>query len=141
MQLTPNQKKYAIIGGASLVVITIIYFLTKKPKTDTGGTGIDPTGNNGTGGTTYTFSATNVANSLHDAMKDLGTDEEAIFNVLAPISQAQFAQVVQKFGSRIYNSWTGGTSGGSAQPLKVWLKEELSSTDYEVIRKKFPSYL
>ena len=28
--LTPNQKKYAIIGGASLVVITIIYFLTKK---------------------------------------------------------------------------------------------------------------
>lgn len=142
MQLTDKQKKIGIVVGGVLVLGTIIYFLTKKPKADTAGTLNDPTGNNDSGsGTTYTFNATNVAQGLYEAMADFGTDEQAIFNLLAPVSQTQFAQVVQKFGSRIYNSWTGGTSGGSAQPLKTWLKEELSSSDYEILRKKFPSYL
>lgn len=144
MQLTDNQKKIGIVVGGILVIGTIIFLVTKKPKQDSSGSMSDPTGNNdsgGSGGAIYAFNASSVAQGLYDAMADLGTDEEAIFNLLAPVSQAQFAQVIQKFGSRVYNSWTGGTSLGSPQPLKVWLKSELSSSDYEILRKKFPSYL
>ena len=144
MQLSDKQKKIGIVVGGVILLSTIIYFVTKDPKSDTSGTMTDPTGNNdngASGGGLYQFNPTNIAQGLYEAMADFGTDEEAIFNLLAPVSQAQFAQVVQKFGSRKYNSWTGGTSGGSAQPLKVWLKEELSSSDYEILRKKFPSYL
>lgn len=144
MKLTEQQKKYGLIGLGLLLAGTITYFAFKTPKADAGGTQYDPTGNNGgtTGGSAgYVFNAVNVADTLHVAMKDSGTDEDAIFNVLAPLSQAQFATVIQKFGNRLYNDTLGNSTWGTPQPLKHWLKEELSSSDYETLRKKFPNYL
>lgn len=141
MKITQQQKKYALIGLGLLLAGTITYFALKKPNTDNGGTQYDPTGNNTTGGTGYVFNALNVAETLHTAMKDSGTDEDTIFNVLAPLSQAQFLTVIQKFGNRLYNDWTGNSIWGSPQPLKHWFQQELSASDYETLRKKFPNNL
>lgn len=145
MKLTEKQKKYTLIGLGVVLAGVITYFAFKKPKEENGGTQLDPTGNNGgtSGGTSggYIFNAINVADALHTAMKDTGTDEDTIFNVLAPITQLQFSLVIQKFGSRLYNDTLGNSVWGTPRPLKHWLKEELSSSDYETLRKKFPNYL
>jgi hypothetical protein len=143
MKITPQQKKYALIGLGIFAAGVITFYAFKKPATDNGGTQYDPTGNGGnpTGGTGYIFSAINVADTLHNAMKDTGTDEDIIFNALAPLSQAQFVSVIQKFGSRLYNDTLGNSVWGSPQNLKYWLEAELSTSDYETLRKKFPNNL
>ena len=145
MKLTVKQKKIAIVAGA-VATIGLVYLAFRK-KPDTGGSYTDPTsgssgGSTSTGtGTTNTFNAKNIAETLYEAMKGLGTDESAIFNVLANVSEAQFKLVVDAFGSRIYNTFTGTTTWGSPHPLKTWLKEELGSKEYGVLRLKYPNYL
>lgn len=141
MKLTVKQKKIAIVAGA-VATIGLAYLAFRK-KTDTGGSYTDPTSGS-TGGSTNTgttFNAKNVAETLYEAMKGIGTDESVIFNVLANVSEAQFKLVIDAFGSRIYNTFTGTTTWGSPHPLKTWLKEELGSKEYGVLRLKYPNYL
>lgn len=143
MKLTVQQKKIAIVAG---VVATVgLGYLAFRKKPDSGGSYYDPTSGGTTGGTTSgttsTFNAKNVAETLYEAMKGIGTDESAIFNVLANVSEAQFKLVVDSFGLRIYNTFTGTTTWGSPHPLKTWLKEELASKEYGVLRLKYPNYL
>lgn len=136
-------KREKIALGVSAVILTgaIVYFVFFSK--DNNGASEDPTGNNSSGGnsTIPTFNAQNVAESLHIAMKDMGTDESTIFNVLQSVNASQFVQVVNAFGLRKYNSWFGNDVGGSLQPLKVWLKEELSADEYKTLRLKYPNSL
>lgn len=147
MKLTQKQKKIATVAG---VVATVgLLYLAFRKKPDSGGSQFDPTNNNistGTGGggsqtTNTAFNARNVAETLYEAMKGLGTDESAIFNALATVTEPQFKQVIDAFGLRIYNTFTGSTTWGSPHPLKTWLKEELGSKEYGVLRLKYPNYL
>ncbi|QEE49606.1 annexin [Flavobacterium alkalisoli] len=142
-------KKNKIVLGivAGLAATVIIYNVVKK-KTDISGNG-DPTGN-GTGSTnpSVPFNANTIAEKLYDAMKNTGTDEDAIFSALRNVTQAQFAQVVAAFKYRSYNSTAGNQINyipwGDPLPLKdlpYWLKNELSSSDYQKLSLKFPNYL
>lgn len=142
MKLTVKQKKIAIVAG--LFATAGLGYLAFRKKPDTGGSYTDPT-NGSTGGTintgTNVFNASNIAETLYEAMKGVGTDESAIFNILANVSESQFKLVVDAFGSRIYNTFTGTITFGSPHPLKTWLKEELDTKEYGVLRLKYPNYL
>lgn len=147
-----TKKNKIIIGIAAGLAATVIIYNVVKKKTDISGIG-DPTGNGtgtGTGSTnpSVPFNANTVAEKLYDAMKYSGTDEEAIFNALKNVTQVQFAQVVAAFQNRSYNSTAGNQINyipwGDPLPLKnlpYWLKNELSSSDYQKLSLKFPNHL
>jgi hypothetical protein len=140
--MTPDQLKKTKIGLGIAAALLVIYLVTKAPATVLG-SGEDPSGNgNNPGGNSIpTFNAAAIADGLEQTMSDFGTDEAEIQNLLRTVSATQFAQIVTAFGTRQYNSWTGGTAFGSLQPLKVWLKEELSTSEYNALRLKYPKSL
>lgn len=139
---TPSKKTKIYIGVA--VGAVLIYFLTKSPSTTTANNGTDPTGNssNTTGNSVPTFNASTIADELETAMLVwYGTDTTSIQNLLRNVTSDQFAQVVTAFGNREYNTWTGFSTLGSLEPLKVWLNSELSSSDYNLLKLKYPNSL
>ena len=88
------------------------------------------------------FDAKSVADTLHEAMKSAGTDEDMIFEALTGISAMQFASVIKAFGYRLYNTYTGTSyMAVNKYPLKTWLKEELSESDYKTLKNNFPKQL
>ncbi|CCG53574.1 Hypothetical protein precursor [Flavobacterium indicum GPTSA100-9 = DSM 17447] len=96
------------------------------------------------------FNAKEIATVLYDAMKEANfTNTEkrkTIFTTLTGVSPAQFSWVIKAFGSRYYNTLTGNTYFALWQtpvrhPLKVWLKEELSDSDYKLLKSNYSKYL
>jgi len=96
------------------------------------------------------FNAKEIATVLYDAMKEANftnTDKrKTIFTTLTGVSQAQFSWVIKAFGNRYYNTLTGNNYFALWQspvkhPLKVWLKEELSDSDYKLLKSNYPKYL
>lgn len=96
------------------------------------------------------FNAKEVATMLYDAMKEANfTNSEkrkTIFTALTGITEAQFSKVNIAFGSRYYNTLTGNTyfalwQTPTKHPLKVWLKEELSTEDYQLLKSNYPKQL
>ena len=87
------------------------------------------------------FNAYEVAKTLEVAMDQYGTDEDTIMQALSEISVTQMKQVITAFGSKKYNTWTGNSYGIYSYPLKVWLKEELSTSSYLTLKSKFKNLL
>lgn len=130
MEISKNQK--IGIGIAGLIVL---YFLFKNPYN--GGEVYDPTGNGGTiDNNGISFNAKAVADGLHDAMNGPGTDEEEIQNLLRTVSASQFALVFKAFGKRDKGIFTT-----DLKDLKYWLKDEISSVEYNTLRLKYPIQL
>ncbi|WP_297509958.1 hypothetical protein [Flavobacterium sp.] len=99
---------------------------------------------------TESFNAKEIAAVLYNAMKEVNfTNTEkrkTIFTTLTGVSQAQFSWVVKAFGSRFYNPTTGNIyfafwQTPTKHPLKTWLKEELSESDYNLLKSNYPKYL
>lgn len=137
--MTPNQKKIAIGAGAGIILLLLL-----SKGNDNSGAQTDPTGNGDVtnpDNTVQAFNSKTIADGLYDAMAGFGTDEEEIMNLLRTVTQTQFGKVVTSFGKRKYNTYTGSTELGSLQPLKVWLKEELATNEYNTLRLKYPNYL
>ena len=96
------------------------------------------------------FNAKEVATMLYDAMKEANfTNTEkrkTIFTALTGVTETQFSKVSLAFGSRYYNTLTGNTyfavwQTPKKQPLKVWLSEELSKEDYQLLKSNYPKQL
>lgn len=135
MKISEPDKKNIQIGLGVIAGGLLLYFIFRN-KTEK----YDPTGNPDYIPTQPIFNAKAVAENLYDAMKDIGTDEEAILETLKTVTQSQFAQVVEAFGRKEYNTYIGNQSGLglTKHPLKVWLKEELSVKDYAILKLKYP---
>ncbi|WDO13056.1 hypothetical protein MH928_17255 [Flavobacterium sp. WW92] len=142
--MTQTQKNYLIYGGGALVLIVAAYYAF-KPKD--GGSDTDPTGNGNTVPDTGKFDPFVTATTLWKAMYQSGTNENMIFAALKNVSQAQFAQVIQKFGQLKYNPTLGNQvnlnpfSDLDRYDLQFWLENELSESSYETLRLKYPNYL
>ena len=100
--------------------------------------------------TTQSINAKGIANTLYNTMKEADfTNTEkrkTILTTLTGINEAQFSWIVKAFGKRYYNRLTGNTYFALWQtpvkhPLKVWLKEELSDSDYQLLKSNYPKYL
>lgn len=96
------------------------------------------------------FNAKEIATTLYQAMKEANfTNTEkrkTILTTLTGVSPTLFGLVIKAFGNRYYNTLTGNTYFAIWQtpvkhPLKVWLKEELSQSDYQLLKSKFPKQL
>lgn len=139
--MTPTQINNLKLGGAVVASLGILYLLFGKKTDNSGGTN-DPTGN-GTYTPVSVFNARNIADGLYEAMNVFGTDETGILEILKPVSPGQFALVAQAFGYKPYNTWTGNDYGFglNSLPLKTWLKEELSASDYVILKSKYLNQL
>lgn len=100
--------------------------------------------------TDTSFNAKEVAGVLYNAMKEANfTNSEkrkTIFTALTGVSEAQFSKVNSAFGNRYYNTLTGNTyfalwQTPTKHPLKVWLNEELSKEDYQLLKSNYPKQL
>jgi hypothetical protein len=135
--MNPKEIENIKLGAAVVAGFLALYFVFGKNK-DNSGANADPTTNSVT-----PFNAKSTAESLFEAMKNSGTDEDAILETLKHINSVQFAQVVLAFGKRYYNTYTGNQysfnpfSPLPALPLKTWLKEELSSSDYAILKLRY----
>ena len=96
------------------------------------------------------FNGKEQATVLYEAMKEANfTNTEkrkTILTTLTGVTPLQFSLIVKAFGNRYYNTLTGNTSFAIWQTpvkhsLKVWLKEELSDSDYQLLKSKYPKYL
>lgn len=141
--MTKPQKQTAI-GIAVVAALLIGYYVFIK-KEDDSGYQDDPTGNNPVPGNPTVFNPSLAAERLYDAMKETGTDENAVMAVLQTVSVSNMKQVYGKFGKRSYNKQLGNQLNFSPffslplEPLNVWFKEELSAKSYETIRIKYQS--
>ena len=135
--MTPQQVENLKIGAAVVATGLVIYYVfgNKNPN----GTP-DPEVN---GDTPTTFNAKNVADGLYDAMNRLGTDDNAVIEILKTVSPGQFMLVSKAFGLKLYNTWTGNDFGLflNSLPLKTWLKNEVSAADYAILKSKYPNQL
>jgi hypothetical protein len=100
--------------------------------------------------TDASFNAKEVATMLYEAMKEANfTNTEkrkTIFTALTGVTETQFSKVNTVFGNRYYNTLTGNTyfalwQTPTKHPLKVWLKEELSTEDYQLLKSNYPKQL
>jgi hypothetical protein len=96
------------------------------------------------------FDSKQIANAIYNAMREANftntQKRKVILENLTGVTQNQFSQVVKAFGSKYYNTLTGNTYFAIWQtpvkhPLKVWLKEELSREDYQLLQSNYPKYL
>lgn len=146
MEITAQQEENIKTGAYVLGAGLLIYFVFIKRK-ENAGVNIDPTGNGTYTPTLPSFNAKIVAENLYDAMKEIGTDEESILETLKTVTPAQFGLVVTAFGNRAYNTVTGNQYNFNPfvslpkLPLKLWLKEELETKDYALLRAKYPNHL
>jgi hypothetical protein len=139
-----NTKKAILVSVSVLVLGAGIYFATKTNKNGKTLLGrkkkyIDE----GDINQVPVFSPSQKATALYNAMNIYnGTDEQTIIEELTGVTQNQFVLISKAFGLRNYNRLLGyNTVGGASLSLKTWLKEELSTADYNLLRKKFPMHL
>lgn len=143
--MTPQDKKYLQYGGIALGIGVVLYFVLQSK--DNGGAYNDPTGNATTTPSNTTFNAKAVAETLYNAMREMGTDEKKVINLLRTVSASQFDLVFKAFGSRQYNSTLGNQyniNPFSQLPyvnLQGWLESELSDEEYENLNRKYPTKL
>lgn len=149
--MTAKESKNIKIGVGVAAAAALIYYLSQGAPA---GSQSDPTGNGGifnpggsNGGGVAQFDANRVATILFDAMREMGTDRDAIFAALKNVNESQFTQVMQKFGKRSYNTTTGNQYNFfpitplPLYDLPFWLKSELSTKDYGTLRAKYPNKL
>ena len=153
--MTTQEKKYLKYGGIALGIGAVLWLIF-KPNNESGSID-DPTGNgevlnpNQPGG----FNAAKVANDLYEAVKDIGfasvisgngDEKEIIYNILKNVSASTFTKVVTAFGQRYYNPTFGGTyfaffSTPEKHTLPFILKKELTTSDYNILKQKYPNSL
>lgn len=144
--MSPEEIKNLKTGAIVVAGVGLLYLIVSN-KNDNSGSVQDPTGNSGYIPVIPVFNAQKVATALWEAMKDRGTEEEVILEVLKYVNQNQFAQVIIAFGKLNYNPVTGDQVNynpfGSLTKydLKFWLKEELSAQEYAILRSKYPNSL
>lgn len=131
-----------IIAGVGVLFLLYVIINTSNPNNQSSGSNggyIDEGDNSTTSDPKY------IADNLHDAMKGINYNNteknEVIMTELAPLSQAFFAKVIQAFGRRTYNPYSGNEWGFVKHPLKTWLQSELSKPIYNQLKQKFPKYL
>jgi hypothetical protein len=151
-----NKKPLFYIGGA-IAIVVIGYAIVNKLKSGiTGSFSDNAKGANPFVGLDYdptkvTISdatANSYANQLFDAMKNGGTDENAIYNVFQKIQKKDdFIKVYNTFGKKSYVGYfTGGTPTkadsilGNYDDLDLveWLRQELSVANlptYNLVKK------
>lgn len=83
--------------------------------------------------------ASHIAEQLHSAMRNLGTDEYLIFSVLEGLNKDDLILVFNEFGYRKLGLFGSDLTKldleGSS--LNQWFKSELSYEDYEKVKEIF----
>lgn len=88
--------------------------------------------------TITSLEAAAIANVLYDAMKNPGTDEEAIFNGLRDMTYNDFVLISDAFGKKSYNTNFGAEPGwdimADKHNLYDWLLFELKENEFSQIK-------
>jgi len=88
--------------------------------------------------------AKQIANVLYNAMKNPGTDEQAIFQALQGLSYNDFVKVSNAFGMKYYDKVLGVEGGwlfNDPLDLTGWLYQELNNSDLAKLHDIAPNIL
>lgn len=137
------KKSTKIIGAVILLATGLAVFLMNKKKTTSGNQYLD---DEISGTTSISFNPKAIADTLYDSVKELGTDEDLIFDTLSSVSENQFGKVIKAFGLKPYNKTTGNTrflpfTTITKFGLKTILYNELDARRYTTLKNKYPKYL
>lgn len=150
--MNAKNKKIVMIAGGGAALIGIGYLLTRTKRENSGSE--DPTGNGTTAPIFQQFNAKKIADELYEELVGTGfasiilnpKQKETIFEILKNVSNSQFGKVMELFGKKAYNMTSGNNyfllfTDPTYYTLDKILKNELTSTDYATLRKKYPNYL
>ena len=155
--MTLQQQKYLKYSAGAAIVGLAVYFVFFKGK-ENGPGGYDPTGNggNGTNPGGVVFNAKKTATDLWEILMQTGfagawinsDDAQSILEILTPINETQFGQVITAYGQLNYNTTLGNQSfmpwsTPTKHGLVAVLKNELppNTEIYRTLKSKYPKYL
>lgn len=152
------KKKHIIIGSVAVIGLgAIIYFLTKGKDTNqtaqnhkdfndaVNNYSVNPKDVYGKDLAAFAndrILVSKIAQDLHDAMKNNGTDFKKIKETLSYLDEPRFEIVYKRFGLRPYGYYGQPMWGsGTKKNLREWFEKELSASQYQELKDKFPRLL
>ena len=134
--LEKNSKPILYIG-----VAVVAFFLLKKLIANWKGSITDPA-NMDCDALKRSVSADEIimiTEGIYDAMNRIGTNEQAIIDLITPLNSEDLKCVVKAFGLRRYDPifGTGSLVIGATKSLQGWLKSELSGYWLGIIQALF----
>lgn len=134
-----NWKTILIVSGVAVGG----YFIYKKVTEVNNSIALGENPNEPKSGLTA-FQAQKAADTLFNAMNRLGTDEQAIYEVLTGLTYNDFVKVSDAFGKRYYQKQMGMEGGylfDEAYGLYEWLRFELSNDDFNHFHHIMPGVI
>ena len=131
-----DHKKPILYGIAGIAAIYVGYRIYKIAFPD--GLRIDPTKESPR---ISRSEAITIAERLHKAMNESGTDEEAIYDSLRGLNHNDFVMVSNAFGKRPYLHWFGTSifdALGDNLTLVEWFIEELNMKEINKVKSLIP---
>ncbi|GET46906.1 hypothetical protein [Capnocytophaga felis] len=150
------KKEHIIIGSVAVGLGAIIYFLSKSNSNQpsqnhkdynsaVNNYSVNPKDTYGKDLAAFAndrILVSKIAQDLHDAMKDNGTDFSKIKETLSYLDEPRFEIVYKRFGMRPYGFYGQPMWGsGTKKNLREWFEKELSSSEYQELKDKFPRLL
>ncbi len=121
-----------LIGGGALIAIYLIFFRKKSPEALEDAALTEEAS---AGALTYPDSQYfAIANKLEQAMFDLQTNEDSVYNAFRMLkNNADFVKLKQAFGERTYTGgWIPGFLYGKLS-LDGWIEEELEPDEIDIV--------
>jgi hypothetical protein len=117
------EAKHVLLGVGLFVVIKSLGGNSKINPRD-----LPPTGD-GSSPLISNAEVNSVAGSVYRGMDRVGTDEDLMYSVLAPLNGADLGRVFVAFGRKQYFIATSGTYIGTKIDLFGWFREELNQSE------------
>lgn len=142
--ISSNWKTILTVSGV-IAGVYLIYKTTTSLKDalpnfnddpNAGGGNLDPSNTDVPYGATITKNqAEAIAAGLFEAMDRMGTDEAKIFSLLQGKNGVDYAMISKAFGTPRYNGFTSAAYLYPKRNLTYWLSSELSSYEFEKLKK------
>lgn len=138
-----TKKNILIAGGVVVLVIVLAKLFKKKPKDDISNTQVVtkktikniPTRDNTFVSNITDTQAANIAKTLFNSMKWIGTDEQAMYDVLKDVNGEGLKLVAAAFGEPKYSAFGYSPYLGTRTNIFGWFQAELNENELTKMKK------
>ena len=138
-----TKKNLLIAGGVVALVVVLIQLFKKKPKDDIANTKVVtkktikniPTRDNTFVSNITETQAAQIAKTLFNSMKWVGTYEQDMYDALKDVNGEGLKLVAMKFGEPKYSGFGYSPYLGTKTDLFGWFQEELDENELAKMKK------
>jgi len=138
-----TKKNLLIAGGVVALVVVLIQLFKKKPKDDIANTKVVtkktikniPTRDNTFVSNITETQAAQIAKTLFNSMKWVGTYEQDMYDALKDVNGEGLKLVAMKFGEPKYSAFGYSPYLGTKTDLFGWFQEELDENELAKMKK------